>query len=315
MEGGNMAIDPSTRGADYVDSLCLLSTNREFLRKLFVITGDTSAATALASRMAAMLQYEYPEYWPETIRALIVHSAEWTDAMKTRFSRVKNKAKIECLLRCYGFGVPDISSAMWSAANALTLVAQDSLQPFDRIKGKYKARDMNLHHIPWPKETLEELGETPVAMKVTLSYFVEPNPGERGWIRRYSYASHGLRFDVKTPTETIDQFRRRINKIAFEEEIGDKSSSDASRWVLGPALRGLGSLHSDRWTGTAAELAQRGYVAVYPVIGWWRERPKHERWWQRARYALIVSIKTPRVDVNLYTPVLNLIRQEIEIET
>jgi hypothetical protein len=206
-----------------------------------------------------------------------------------------------------------MSSAMWSAANALTLIAQDSLQPFDRIKGKYRARDMNLHHVPWPKEALEDLGETPVEMRVTLSYYIEPNPGERGWIRRYSYASHGLRFDVKTPTEDIEQFRGRINRIAFEEEKGDKSKSDASRWDLGPDLRSFGSLHSDKWTGTAAELAQRGYIAVYPVLGWWRERPRHERWSRRARYVLIVTIKTPRTDVDLYTPVVNSIVQEIEI--
>lgn len=307
------AIGPSTDGADYIDSLSLLSTNRDFLNKPFVVMRDTSAATAQASRMAAILQAEYPWCWPETIRALIVHSAEWTDAMRSRFPELKGRSRTECLLRCYGFGVPDMSSAMWSAANALTLIAQDSLQPFDRIKGKYRARDMNLHHVPWPKEALEDLGETPVEMRVTLSYYIEPNPGERGWIRRYSYASHGLRFDVKTPTEDIEQFRGRINRIAFEEEKGDKSKSDASRWDLGPDLRSFGSLHSDKWTGTAAELAQRGYIAVYPVLGWWRERPRHERWSRRARYVLIVTIKTPRTDVDLYTPVVNSIVQEIEI--
>lgn len=193
------------------------------------------------------------------------------------------------------------------------LTAQDVLQPFDRFDGKYRARDMNLHHIPWPREALEELGATRVEMKVTLSYFVEPNPGERGWLRRYSYASHGLRFDVKTPTETLDQFRRRINRIAFEEERGDKSSSDSSRWLLGSDLRSLGSLHSDLWTGTAAELAQRGFIAVYPVIGWWRERHQFERWSNRARYSLVVTIRAPETDVDIYTPVANLIRQEVKI--
>ncbi len=315
MEGGNMAIDPATGGADYLDSLCLLSTNMRFLEKLFVVTGDTSAATALASRMAAILKSGYPDFWPETVRALIVHSAEWTDVMRSRFAPLNTKIRVEGLLRCYGFGVPDLYRAMWSANNSLTLIAQDTLQPFDRFDGKYRARDMNLHHIPWPKEALEELGATPVEMKVTLSYFVEPNPGERGWVRRYSYASHGLRFDVKTPTETLDQFRRRINRIAFEEERGDKSSSDASRWLLGPDLRGLGSLHSDLWTGTAAELAQRGFIGVYPVIGWWRERHQLERWSSRARYSLVVTIRTPEADVDIYTPVANLIRQEVRIGT
>lgn len=313
MEGGNMAVDPATGGADYLDSLCLLTTNMRFLEKLLVVTGDTSAATALASRMAAMLQASYPDFWPETVRALIVHSAEWTDVMRARFAPLNTKGKVEGLLRCYGFGAPDLYRAMWSANNSLTLIAQDDLQPFDKFDGKYRARDMNLHHIPWPKEALEDLGETRVEMKVTLSCFIEPNPGERGWLRRYSYASHGLRFDVRTPTETLEQFRRRINRIAFEEERGDKSSSDASRWLLGPDLRGLGSLHSDLWTGTAAELAQRGFIAVYPVIGWWRERHQFERWSNRARYSLVVTIKVPEADVDIYTPVANLIRPVVGI--
>jgi hypothetical protein len=33
--------------------------------------------------------------------------------------------------------------------------------------------------------------------------------GSRGWQGKYRYAPHGLRFDVKRPTETVDDFRRR----------------------------------------------------------------------------------------------------------
>ncbi len=43
----------------------------------------TSAATAQAARLAAIVQAEYPNLWPETARALIVHSAEWTQAMRS----------------------------------------------------------------------------------------------------------------------------------------------------------------------------------------------------------------------------------------
>ena len=76
--------------------------------------------------------------------------------------------------------MPDLDEAMWSAQNSLTLIAQDSLQPFDKIENNGKLRDLNIHSIPWPVDVLQELGETPVKMKVTLSYFIEPNPGERG---------------------------------------------------------------------------------------------------------------------------------------
>jgi hypothetical protein len=314
MEGGNMAINPGTGGADFVDSLGLLTTNWQFTHRSVVVTGDTSAATALAARMSAMIWAEYPDYRPETIRGLLVHSAEWTEAMITRFQPLQTRGHKETLMRNCGFGVPSLDRAMWSARNALTLVAEDSLQPFDKFDDDYKTRDLNLHLIPWPSEALEGLGETPVEMRVTLSYFVEPNPASRGWKRKHRYMSHGLRFEVKTPTETLERFRQRINEIARDEELdGHRSRSDASRWFLGPDLRALGSIHSDRWNGTAAELAQRGVIAVYPVIGWWRERHQLGRWGKRARYSLIVSIKTPRTDVDIYTPVANLVRPMVEV--
>ena len=60
-------------------------------------------------------------------------------------------------------------------------------------------RALRLHKLPWPQEQLRDLFGADVRLRVTLSYFVEPNPSSRGWQGRYRYASHGLRFDVKRP--------------------------------------------------------------------------------------------------------------------
>jgi hypothetical protein len=264
--------------------------------------------------MAIILLVEYPELWPETIRALLVHSAKWTQAMLRRFEPLTTRRKKEQLLRYCGFGVPNLGEAIWSASNRLTLLAQDTLQPFDKVDGTCRTRDLNIHKIPWPQEALQDLGDAPVEMRVTLSYFIEPNPARRGWIRKHRYASHGLRFDVKTPTETLVEFRKRIHNAARDEESGQSTSSDADRWFLGPDLRSAGSIHSDRWEGSAAELAERGYIAVYPVIGWWRERHQLERWGKKARYALIVTLRTPVTSVDIYTPVVNLIRPQVQVE-
>lgn len=307
LEGGNMAIDPAVGQADYIDSLGLLSTNYlHTTGKPFVITGDTSAATALASRMAAKIQAEYPNYWPETIRALMIHSAEWTEAMLRRFG-LKTKNDYENLLRYCGYGVPNLRKALWSAQNDTTLIAQDILQPFDKKQSRYTTRDLNLHAIPWPKETLLQLGETPVEMRVTLSYFIEPNPARRGWGRKYSYASHGLRFDVKRPEETYENFRASINRLARDEEKGQKSDRPEDKyWDLGANLRKLGTIHSDTWRGTAADLAERGHIAVFPVIGWWRENPKQGRWNKLARYSLVVTIRAPETEIEFYNTIKNI---------
>ena len=315
MEGGNMAIDPSTGEPDYyVNDLQLLTTNHTLIQQLLTVTGDTSAATALAARMTAIIQAEYPQFWPETVRALMVHSADWTHAMRRQEQLSSSRQAMKNLLRTYGYGVPNLDRALWSARNELTLVVQDSLQPFDRQNGRTVTRDMHLHPLPWPCDVLQELGDTLVELRVTLSYFIEPNPGERRQDRRHRYASHGLRFDVNTPTEAYEDFRRRLSTAAREEEdYVSTTSSDAENWLLGPVLRHRGSIHSDRWTGTAVDLASRGIVAVYPVIGWWRERPRHEKWGKRARYSLIVSIYTPETSVDIYSPVAIQIPSEITL--
>jgi hypothetical protein len=177
---------------------------------------------------------------------------------------------------------------------------------------------MHIHGLPWPKGVLEELGHTSVTLRVTLSYFIEPNPGRRGWTRRHRYASHGLRFEVKSATETIDEFRKRLNQRALEEDEGKPTiSTDSSDWFLGEQTRNKGSVHSDIWVGTAADLADRGVIGVYPVSGWWKDQPHRDRSALGARYALVVSIETTAEGVDIWTPVAQEIGvpiQEIAIE-
>ena len=309
-EGGNVAKD--ALGPVTMFSLNLLTTSHEPTNHLLTTTNAISAATALCSRMAAQLMAQYPNLWPETVRALIVHSAEWTEQMKADFlDPQKRSGDYRRLIRHCGFGVPDLEHALWSASNSLTLIVQDKLQPFiAEGKNAPKLREMHLHSLPWPQEALMSLGATPVEMRVTLSYFIEPSPGivERGAGGRYLYESHGLRFDVKRPLEKLDDFRARINQRGRNEEEGSYTGGGSDPdWRLGTNLRHLGSLHSDTWIGTAADLAERGILAVYPVAGWWKTSKKQERYNKTARYALIISIRTPKTDVDLYSAIENLV--------
>ena len=316
-EGGNAAKD--SIGAAWMTSLSLLTANAVPTERLFTTANATSAATALAARMAAQLMAEYPHLWPETIRALIVHSAEWSDAMRGMFLPANgrpSKTEIAGLIRHCGFGIPDLEQAMWSFDNSLTLVCQEMLRPFKKDKGNTAGmREMHLHELPWPLDELEHLGETQVEMRVTLSYFIEPNPSARGFSSRYRYQSHGLRFDVKRPYESVDVFRARINAAARNEEEGTTTGGQDNNWLIGKQNRHKGSLHADIWRGSAAELASRGIIGVYPAMGWWRTRPKLERYDSQARYALIVSIKAPDVDVDLYTAVASKVATPTMVET
>src|SRR2546427_163593 len=80
--------------------------------------------------MAAKIQAAYPKAWPETVRALIVHSAEWTDAMKRAFLANESKSAYYRLTKVCGYGVPNLERAISCAANSLSLIAEAEIQPF-----------------------------------------------------------------------------------------------------------------------------------------------------------------------------------------
>jgi len=316
-EGGNVAVDNLNRSnfEHYAADLSLITTFYKPQEMLFELFNMTSAATAQAAHFAGRLQAEYLEYWPETIRGLIVHSANWPEELFRQFVQNKNsKHEIGNLLRVAGYGVPNIEKALYCAKNSLTLIAETEINPF--IKGKRpRTNEMHLYRLPWPTQVLQDLGEVGVRMRITLSYFIEPGPGEIGWKDRYRYPSHGLRFRINSPTETENEFIRRINKAVRDEEHGKPDTdSPSGHWVIGSDNRDKGSIHSDIWEGTASELASSNLIAIFPSIGWWRERPHLGKVNNKTRYSLIVSIKTPEQDIDIYTPVVTQIEQQIPIE-
>lgn len=315
MEGGNAVLSPSLTASD-CDDLSVTSTWWKPAEGMLAPFNMTSAASAQAAWFAAQIQSRYPDIWPETVRALMVHTAEWPDELKRQFYIPKNpkrptKGELEPLLRAAGYGVPNLERALGNLASSLTLISQAEIQPFKQSvrdegkKGAFVANKMHQYDLPWPEEQLRDLpDEAKVLMRVTLSYFIEPGPGEIGWEHRYRYPSFGLRFDLKSPSETSEDFIKRINKAARAEDEGrPKTQSAADHWMIGSTLRDHGSIHSDIWQGTATELADSSHIAIYPVGGWWKERKHLGKGDKMTRYSLIVSILTEGTEVDIYTPV------------
>lgn len=316
-EGGNLA--KNTQWTCTHPDLMLLTTSHQPEERLFATTWATSAASALASRMAAQIFSAYPQYRPETVRALMVNSAEWTPRMIQDFRPDESKGSYEKLVRTCGFGVPSLERAIWSASDSLTLIIEDDLQPYKKQgKNPPKAHDMNLHLLPWPIDELLHLGNTEVEMRVTLSYFIEPNPGvmERGITGRYRYESHGLRFDVSRLGEDKEGFRYRVNKTAREgKEANYQGAAADPGWLVGSDARHRGSIHADVWRGTAANLASLGMIAVAPAAGWWKTNTKQNKYHNRARYSLVVSVKTQQTEVDLYAAVQTTIATSTAVVT
>jgi hypothetical protein len=313
-EGGNRAISPSGQEILSVESLMLLTTGKDVTASPLHPFDGTSAAVAQAGRLAARLTAAFPDFWPETIRALIVHSAEWTPAMLADLTATAAYRDRYDKVRRYGFGVPDFDRAAASAANHVALIAQSEIQPY-RMQGNRSFNECHYYDLPFPPPILEQLDNEELELKVTLSYFIEPNPGFSANVDPQRYQSAGLRFDLKRSDETTDMFLRRVNAAAREDGRRPINQPDDGRWMFGPSSISAGSLHCDVWKGPAVELLSRNKLCVKPVNGWWRNRASPEIVNRSMRYALIVTLKSPQVDIDLHSPISAIVAaRRIDVE-
>ncbi|WP_220376531.1 S8 family serine peptidase, partial [Klebsiella michiganensis] len=169
-QGGNGSLDAAANVTVGPESLRMLTTSNNIARTLLAETGDTSAATAEVARLCAQLSHKYPDFWPETIRALVVHGARYTPAMRSSLRVQPTTQDKYTLLRTYGFGLiqPDVSA--FSEAYRSTVVLQETITPYREVNGSARLGQMLLHELPWPGEELQDLAETEVSLRVTLSY-------------------------------------------------------------------------------------------------------------------------------------------------
>ncbi len=309
MEGGNLTTN--RLNVSSAPELQMISTSKRYLDQSFQFFGDTSGAAALAAKLAAEIATEYPAYWPETIRALIAHSADYSQAMLGGNNRIfpNSGAEKKLLLRRYGYGVPNLERALYSASNCLHMVMERLMYPFQQEGNNApKYNEYHLYQLPWPAEILmNQLAANNVRLKVTLSYFIEPNPGERRYANNFQYHSHGLDFMLIKPTEDIDTFKRRVSKASEEDaEEPENINRAGEAWSLKTA-RNRGSLKKDFITTSGADLAKQHVLAVYPKNGWYKTRKSLKKANTLIRYSLVVSIETDETEVDIYNQVALLI--------
>ena len=304
-EAGNAIKDQY--GCVECEELSLLTTNSKISDNYFNIFCETSAATALAANFCAKLVSKYPDAWPQTIRGLVVHSAEWTDVMKENFLKNNKKSSYANLLRTCGYGVPNLDKALGILKNNVNLIVQSEIAPYKLKNDHVIYNEFHIYEIPWPKEVLLGLNEKKFKVKVTLSYFIEPNPGNFREI--YDYQSYGLRFEF-SGNRTRDELIKKISKVDGK----NYTDNNSDKWTYGAVARNVGSVHSDIWEGSGADFIDNNYIVIYPVGGWWKQQKKKEKYKEKVKYSLIVSISSDEENIDLFTPIYNEVSNLIKNE-
>ncbi len=300
IEGGNLAISGTLPNAT-VPTLSALTTSHRFMQgQPLGLLSMTSEASARVAYLSARVWALEPKLRPETVRGLIVHSTSWSKAMVEDFPSINDR-----LLAC-GYGVPNERLASQCAQGVATVVVEDSM-PNAVIEEELKKtapkrsttkttepkvrRKVKLYRLPLP-ESLLTIEDPDVELRVTLSYFTEPNK-----FGRRTYHGLDLTWDMQGPQESEPTFLERINALKRAKDADGKrvkaSKTKSFDWEIGINPRSRGTVQSDRWHGKMSALVGDKLIAIVPVLGWWDQRKALRE--QAMNFSLIVTVLGPGV--------------------
>ncbi|MDW5597320.1 S8 family peptidase [Conexibacter stalactiti] len=292
-EGGNWRVNG--RSISGHPSVGVLTTSHQHAYgPPLAATCATSAACSSVAGMLAEIWHANPSRRPETIRALLVHSARWTQQMRSQLDDADR-------LRAVGYGLPDPSRVCDSTARRPTMIVEREIALDPDDEGK---RHTHLIELPFPEAVLHGLGATEIEVSVTLSYFTEPN---ENLVRNYE--GFGLRWKFQRPLQSPSSFLRSYNKLAA---VSDRRRGTKLNWEIGRP-KDKGTVQSDRCRTTAAELASCGLLAVFPVLGWWDGREERSR--RSIPYSLVISLDAGEANVDLYSAIEATIEGTTDVET
>lgn len=300
IEGGNLAISGTLPDAT-VPTLSALTTSLQYTRgRPVALMAMTSEAAARAGRLAAHIWKLEPKLRPETVRGLIVHSASWSKAMCEDFAGMNDR-----LLAC-GYGTPNERLASECTQGIATIVVEDSMpnavleeepkknapkRPGTKTTETKIRRRVKFYRLPIPESLLTD-DDPQVELRVTLSYFTEPNK-----FGRRTYHGLDLKWDMQGPQESTEAFIQRINVLKREQDDEGKRvkppKTKTFPWDIGIQARSRGTVQSDRWRGRMSQLIGDKLIAIVPVLGWWEQRKPLK--FQEMNFSLVVSVFGPGV--------------------
>ncbi|HRC56201.1 MAG TPA: S8 family serine peptidase, partial [Kofleriaceae bacterium] len=299
-EGGNLAISGTLVDSAVPTLSALTTSHRHMHGRPIGLASMTSEASARAAHLAAHIWSLEPKLRPETVRGLIVQSASWTSAIVEDFPGSSDR------LQACGYGVPNERLASECAQGVATIVIEDSMpnaiieeapkktapkRTTTKTTVRKHRRQVKLYRLPLPESLLTN-ADPDVELRVTLSYFAEPNK-----FGRRTYHGLDLKGDMQGPQESDDAFLQRINALKrtldAEGNRVKPSKTKSFDWDIGTQARSRGTVQSDRWRGKMSALVGDKLISIAPVLGWWEQRKALRM--QEMRFSLVISVFGPGV--------------------
>lgn len=216
------------------------------------------------------------------------------------------KEKVSRIIRCLGYGLPDVIRATTNTDYRTTFITngQASIRPLGA----------HIYQVPVPEELRGAGDEYDIRIEVTLSYVAQPRRTRR-YLRRY--LSTWVDWKSSKLGESITSFRARALKEAQADDNAQQGLT--LPWVLQEKSDDGLVLHTKRNNGTVQKdwavvksnsLPQDFCIAVVGHEGWSRDPDS------TASYSLAVTFEILGQEIEIYdalrTAVLEL--QELEAE-
>ncbi|MBX3048974.1 MAG: S8 family peptidase [Anaerolineales bacterium] len=265
----------------------IVSTNHEFLQRLFTFDKGTSYAAAKVSHLAGLLLREYPHSSANLIRALIGASSE----IPATFNRRYNLPE---LLRMVGYGRPDPKKALYSSDQRVTLVAEDEIG-IDKL---------HLYEVPIPEEFSSGAGRRRIS--VTLAY----DPPVR--TTRLEYLGCFMEFNLfrgLTIDQIVDWYAERPQGFQ-PEQFGKAHACPMEPRVR---LRSKGTLQKGYFEFSRNRALQEYqgdtlHLLIKCKSGWATEDNLATQ-----RYALAITMEHLEEDIAIYNRVQQRLQQQVRV--
>lgn len=303
--GGNLKVEFNTWN-DRDPKLGVASLNFDYQRNGLLLRsapGTSFAApyvTHVCARLEAHLRRSFTDLpiSANLIRALVVHSAKHPDETLAWLQNGQpNTEDMQRVLRVSGYGIPDITNAMYSADNRVTLVTQEEIED----------DHFHLYELELPDLFVNAAGQR--LFKVTLAY----DPPVRQ--TRKEYLARTLWFEAfrgLTP-EQIVAVRSNIS-VDGGMPVGLRNSS-----ILGLNIAKTSLQWSTVQSGFKTSRDRRtfsyrpdpaGPAKLHILVG--SQRRFDEGSSNNQRYALVVTLGHSE-DVNLHQSIRQQLRQRVRV--